>query len=68
MCGDWNFVIDTEMECKHYLHINNPRSRQVSLDYIEENEILDIWRVIIMKHFYLIQMISSFWKTLLMTM
>ena len=45
MCGDWNFVIDPNRDYDNYLHINNPRSRQVTLDYMAEQNILDIWRV-----------------------
>ena len=44
MCGDWNFVIDPDRDYDNYLHINNPRSRQVTLDYMAEHNILDIWR------------------------
>ena len=45
MCGDWNFVIDPDRDYDNYLHINNPRSRQATLDYMAEHNILDIWRV-----------------------
>ena len=45
LCGDWNFVIDPDRDYDNYLHINNPRSRQVTLDYMAEHNILDIWRV-----------------------
>ena len=29
MCGDWNFVLNPSIDYENYLHINNPRSRQV---------------------------------------
>ena len=45
MCGDWNFVINPDRDYDNYLHINNPRSRQVTLDYMAEHNILDMWRV-----------------------
>ena len=42
MCGDWNFVLNPGINYENYLHINNPRSRQVMLDFKEENNLLDI--------------------------
>ena len=29
MCGDWNLCLDAEKDCENYLHINNPRARNV---------------------------------------
>ena len=45
MYSDWNFVIDPDRDYDNYLHINNPQSRQVTIDYMAEHNILDIWRV-----------------------
>ena len=45
MCGDWNFVLNPDMDYENYMHINNPRSRKIMLDFLEENNILDIWRI-----------------------
>ena len=45
MCGDWNFVLDPDLDYNNYLHINNPKARKVILDYIEEENLLDVWRV-----------------------
>lgn len=45
LCGDWNFVMDPDIDYENYVHVNNPRARQVVLNYMEENNILDIWRI-----------------------
>ena len=42
MCGDWNFVLDPDLDYNNYLHINNPKARKVILDYIEEENLLDV--------------------------
>ena len=45
MCSDLNFVLNPGIDYENYLHINNPRSRQVMLEFLEENNLLDIWRI-----------------------
>ena len=45
ICGDWNFILDTEMDCENYVRINNSNARRVILNYIEEENIIDAWRV-----------------------
>ena len=45
MCGDWNFVLDTDLDYNNYLHINYPKAIKVILDLIEKGNLLDIWRV-----------------------
>ena len=46
MCGDWNLVINPDLDTNNYLHINNPRARSEILDsIIEEDDFLDIYRV-----------------------
>lgn len=45
MCGDWNLVIDPTMDSYNYLHINNPRARQVILNHLEDENFIDPWRV-----------------------
>ena len=46
MCGDWNFVLDFDKDTSNYLNINNPRARQTVLNFIEENNFIDAWRVL----------------------
>ena len=45
MCGDWNLCLDVEKDCENYLHINNPRARNVVLKLLNENEFKDPWRI-----------------------
>ena len=45
ICGDWNFVQNPEIDFYNYLHINNPRARKVVLDTMEENSLVDVWRL-----------------------
>ena len=46
MCGDWNSVINPDLDTNNYLHINNPRARNKVLDsIIEEDGFLDTYRI-----------------------
>ena len=45
MCGDWNLVLEPEKDCRNYLHENNPKSRKLVLNFIEEENSIDIWRI-----------------------
>ena len=45
LCGDWNLVINPDIDTYNYLHINNPRARQTVLKFIGEDNFVDIWRV-----------------------
>ncbi len=44
ICGDWNLVQKADMDLFNYKHINNPKSRDVLLEIIEEENLLDPWR------------------------
>lgn len=45
MCGDWNLVLNADIDSSNYLHINNPKARQFVLNFIEEDNFLDAWRI-----------------------
>jgi exonuclease III len=45
ICGDWNLVINPTLDYENYLHTNNPKARNVILNYIISDEYIDIWRV-----------------------
>ena len=45
ICGDWNFIQNPEIDYYNYLHIDNPRARKVVLDTMEENSLVDVWRL-----------------------
>ncbi|MEW8548783.1 MAG: reverse transcriptase domain-containing protein, partial [Candidatus Thiodiazotropha sp.] len=46
LCGDWNLVLDQEMDTENYVNINNPRARAVVLDFLLEDNYVDAWRVL----------------------
>ena len=46
ICGDWNLVLDPEIDTENYRHINNPNARQVVLKFIDEDQYIDIFRFI----------------------
>ena len=43
--GDWNWILDTKNDCDNYLHINNPKARRVVLTLVEEENFVDVWRL-----------------------
>ena len=45
MCGDWNLVLDMEKDYDNYSHVNNPKARKVVLNLLEEENFIDVWRV-----------------------
>ncbi|KAJ8036450.1 LINE-1 reverse transcriptase-like [Holothuria leucospilota] len=44
--GDWNLVIDPSLDTFNYLHVNNPRARQMVLNMQRELNLYDVWRVL----------------------
>ena len=44
MCGDFNLVLDPEKDCSNYKHTNNTRSKDKVLEFIEKNNVTDIFR------------------------
>ena len=46
ICGDWNLVLDPEIDTENYRHINNPNARQEVLKFIDEDQYIDIFRFI----------------------
>jgi len=44
ICGDFNLVLNPDIDCHTYLHINNPRSRNKLLEIIDEKGLVDIYR------------------------
>ena len=43
--GDWNLVLDPEKDTKFYANVGNLRARKIVLDVIENDNLVDIWRV-----------------------
>ena len=46
ICGDWNLVLDPDMDTENYRHINNPNARLEVLKFIDEDQFIDIFRFI----------------------
>ena len=44
ICGDFNLVLDFEMDCDKYININNPRSRQTLLNTMGSCKLKDVFR------------------------
>ena len=44
ICGDWNLVLNPDIDTENYLHINNPRARTGILKFIEEDNFIDVYR------------------------
>ena len=43
--GDWNVTIDPSLDNKGYLHVNNPKARQIIKDRMVNDRLRDIWRL-----------------------
>ena len=44
MCGDFNLVLNQELDCYNYKHVNNPNARQRVNEIIEDNDYVDVSR------------------------
>ena len=44
LVGDWNLLLDPNVDGKNYKHINNPNARQRVLKLITELNLYDVWR------------------------
>ena len=45
ICGDWNMIMDVEMDSFNYVKINNPRARQSVLQLLDQENFIDPWRL-----------------------
>ena len=45
ICGDWNMIMDVEMDSFNYVNINNPRARQSVLQLLDQENLIDPWRL-----------------------
>ena len=45
ICGDWNLVIDPNIDTENYKSINNPNARSEVLQFIEGMDYIDAWRI-----------------------
>ena len=44
MAGDFNLALNQEMDTYNYTSLNNPRARNVVLEMIIQNSLIDVWR------------------------
>ena len=44
LCGDWNFVLDQNMDTYNYIQNNNPNSKLYFETFMEKHNLIDIWR------------------------
>ena len=35
ICGDWNLIIDPDLDCENYKNINNPKARAVVKELLD---------------------------------
>ena len=42
--GDWNLVLDPQLDCYNYKHLNNPKAKESVDNMMSELELRDIWR------------------------
>lgn len=44
--GDWNWSLNQNLDTSNYLHENNPRSKKVVLEFLNNENLVDVWRVL----------------------
>ncbi|WP_419592226.1 reverse transcriptase domain-containing protein [Thiolapillus sp.] len=44
VAGDWNLVLNPELDSQNYKHTNNPKCREKVIDLTNELSLVDIWR------------------------
>ena len=42
--GDGNLVLDPDLDCLNYKHVNNPRARRQVLSLKSDINLVDVWR------------------------
>ena len=43
--GDWNLVIDPEIDSVNYKHVNNKKAREIVLSNCQKYNLIDVWRI-----------------------
>ena len=44
LAGDWNLLLDANLDAQNYKHVNNPKSKERVEDMIVNLNVTDIWR------------------------
>ena len=47
ICVDFNLVLGPYIDCSNYKNVNNPISRELHLDYMENNNVIDPFVIVI---------------------
>ena len=42
--GDWNVLLNMNMDARNYKSVNCPRARRKIIEMVEKHELLDVWR------------------------
>ena len=45
ICGDWNLVLNDNIDCINYVNINNPLAKKRVLSLCGEHDLTDPWRI-----------------------
>ncbi len=45
LCGDWNVIQDPVLDTSNYIHVNNPKARNVMLEMKHQCGLIDPWRL-----------------------
>ena len=45
VCGDWNLILDEELDCRNYVKVNNPNARKRVIEVCNELDLIDVWRI-----------------------
>ena len=44
ICGDFNLILNPNIDCFSYKHLNNPKARNTIINMIQENNLIDTFR------------------------
>ena len=44
LCGDYNCILDSLLDCYNYTHINNPKARDKLIEMVETYNMIDPFR------------------------
>lgn len=44
LAGDFNLVLNPDIDCFNYVNLNNPKAREVVLQMMIEQDLIDCWR------------------------
>lgn len=44
ICGDFNLVLNPDIDCLNYVNVNNPKARDKVINMIFDLDLIDVWR------------------------